>query len=68
MHKLHSQYGPVVRYGPNELSYVDQDFAAWKAIHGHEKAGRELPKAREWFVTPFNGECLLIGAEASDDG
>ena len=56
MQKLHSQYGPVVRYGPNELSYVDQDYTTWKAIHGHEKGGREFPKAKEWFVAPYNGE------------
>ena len=56
MQKLHEKYGPVVRYGPNELSYVDQDFSAWKAIHAYEKGGREFPKAREWFVRPFNGK------------
>jgi hypothetical protein len=56
MQKLHSKYGPVVRYGPNELSYMDGSGAAWKAIHGHERGGREFPKAREWFVAPYNGE------------
>lgn len=55
MHELHCRYGPVVRYGPNQLSYVDTDFTAWKAIHGHEKGGREFPKAKEWFVAPSNG-------------
>ncbi len=53
--KLHAKYGPVVRYSPNDLSFADQDGSAWKAIHGHEKGGREFPKAREWFVTPANG-------------
>jgi hypothetical protein len=55
MHKLHARYGPVVRYSPNDLSYADQGGKAWKAIHGHEKGGREFPKAKEWFVTPANG-------------
>ncbi|KAI9901008.1 hypothetical protein N3K66_002825 [Trichothecium roseum] len=54
MQSLHRKYGPVVRYGPNQLSYVDQDSASWKAIHGAEKGGREFPKAKEWFVRPSN--------------
>jgi hypothetical protein len=66
MQKLHSQYGPVVRYGPNELSYVDQDSTAWKAIHGHEKGGREFPKAKEWFVAPYNGEFTTSRDEAHE--
>lgn len=56
MHNLHAKYGPVVRYSPNDLSFVDRGGAEWKAIHGHEKGGRELPKAREWFVEPANGK------------
>lgn len=55
MTQLHRRYGPVVRYSPNDLSYVDEGGDAWKAIHGHERGGREFPKAKEWFVTPANG-------------
>lgn len=32
-HLLHEKYGPVVRLGPNHLSYVD--VRAWKDIYGH---------------------------------
>lgn len=60
MQSLHRRYGPVVRYGPNQLSYVDQDSASWKAIHGAEKGGREFPKAKEWFVRPSNGKLKPI--------
>ncbi|KAL7796670.1 averantin oxidoreductase [Trichoderma ceciliae] len=67
MQKLHSKYGPVVRYGPNELSYMDRNGAAWKAIHGHEKGGREFPKAREWFVAPYNGIYGINSAPAHED-
>ncbi|KAH8651059.1 cytochrome P450 [Xylariales sp. PMI_506] len=67
MHKLHSIYGAVVRYSPNDLSFVDQDFAAWKAIHGHEKGAREFPKAREWFIKPFNGVYGINSAPTHDD-
>ncbi|TGJ86836.1 hypothetical protein E0Z10_g1936 [Xylaria hypoxylon] len=31
--KLHDQYGPVVRIGPNHLSFTDP--RAWKDIYGH---------------------------------
>lgn len=55
MHKLHTRYGPVVRYSPNDLSFADEDGTTWKAIHGHGKDEREFPKAKEWFVSPANG-------------
>lgn len=38
--KHHERYGPVVRLGPNELSFTTA--AAWKDIYGHGHA--ELPK------------------------
>lgn len=56
MHKLHVRYGPIVRYSPNDLSFVDDGGSVWKALHNrHEKGGREFAKAKEWFVTPANG-------------
>lgn len=39
---LHDQYGPVVRYGPNDLSYSNGD--AWKDIYGYERGRKENPK------------------------
>ncbi|KAK8123015.1 Cytochrome P450 monooxygenase FUM2 [Apiospora sp. TS-2023a] len=67
MHNLHIRYGPVVRYSPNDLSFIDRGGAEWKAIHGHEKGGRELPKAREWFVEPVNGIYGINSAPAHED-
>ncbi|KAK8043477.1 hypothetical protein PG993_005907 [Apiospora rasikravindrae] len=67
MHNLHTKYGPVVRYSPNDLSFIDRGGDAWKAIHGHEKGGRELPKAREWFVEPANGIYGINSAPAHED-
>ncbi|KAI1428001.1 cytochrome P450 [Xylaria sp. FL1777] len=67
MQKLHAKYGPVVRYSPNDLSFIDQDGSVWKAIHGHGKGGREFPKAREWFVTPANGVYGINSAPAHED-
>ncbi|KAK7962803.1 uncharacterized protein PG986_003628 [Apiospora aurea] len=41
-------------------------YGPWKAIHGHEKGGRELPKAREWFVEPANGIYGINSAPAHE--
>ncbi|KAL2192904.1 cytochrome P450 [Corynascus similis CBS 632.67] len=69
MHALHLRYGPVVRYSPTDLSFVDDDGGSvWKAIHGrHEKGGREFAKAKEWFVTPANGIYGINSAAAHED-
>ncbi|EHA57437.1 averantin oxidoreductase [Pyricularia oryzae 70-15] len=55
MHSMHLKYGPVVRFGPDELSYVDQGGSAWKAIYGQEKGAKEFPRLKAWYVEPFNG-------------
>ncbi|CAI6335388.1 unnamed protein product [Periconia digitata] len=36
MHELHLRYGPVVRYAPNELSYIESDVV--KSVYGHGKS------------------------------
>ena len=36
--KLHEKYGPVVRTGPNELSYINP--AQWKEIYGFKPNGQ----------------------------
>lgn len=63
MRKLHSKYGSVVRFSPNDLSYVDHGGEAWKAVHSHAKGVEEFPKAKEWFVDTYNGKRVL-GKEA----
>ncbi|KAK6067808.1 cytochrome P450 (isotrichodermin C-15 hydroxylase) [Seiridium cupressi] len=49
--KLHDKYGPVVRIGPNHLSFTDAD--AWKDIYGHrlgvESSMQEMPKAQPFY-------------------
>ncbi|KAK4150684.1 Isotrichodermin C-15 hydroxylase [Chaetomidium leptoderma] len=49
VHALHETYGPVVRLGPNHLSYTD--VRAWRDIFGH-RAGAdtsENPKSRLFY-------------------
>lgn len=43
---LHDIYGPVVRIGPNTLSYITA--TAWREIYGMQegKAYRQMPKVR----------------------
>ncbi|KAH6635931.1 cytochrome P450 [Chaetomium tenue] len=68
MHELHVRYGPVVRYSPNDLSFVDDGGSVWKALHNrHEKGGKEFAKAKEWFVTPANGIYGINSAAAHED-
>jgi cytochrome P450 len=38
MRRLHTKYGPVVRYAPRELSFCDG--RAWRDIYVHEKGRR----------------------------
>jgi cytochrome P450 len=42
LHRLHDQYGPVVRIAPDELSFIDP--AALKDIYGN----RKIPKTGVW--------------------
>ncbi|CAG7558796.1 unnamed protein product [Fusarium equiseti] len=37
---LHDQYGPVVRYAPNDVSFITAD--AYKNIYGHKTAGAKI--------------------------
>lgn len=52
---LHEKYGSVVRYSPNDLSYIDHGGEAWKAIHSRVQGTQEFAKAEEWFVKTYSG-------------
>lgn len=53
IHQLHTEYGPVLRFGPTDLSYTTAQ--AWKDIHGYGKGRVENEKAQEFSVQPVNG-------------
>ena len=56
---LHEKYGPVVRIGPNNLSYSDAQ--AWKDIYGHRTGGKKaFPKDRKFYAKPINGVDSII--------
>ncbi|KAF4436168.1 hypothetical protein F53441_13312 [Fusarium austroafricanum] len=58
--KLHDQYGPVVRYGPNDLSYAAAQ--AWNDIHAH----KVTEKPKEFFIQPINGVPSMLTANTED--
>lgn len=53
MKKLHDQYGPVLRFGPTDLSFATGQ--AWHDIHGP----KVTEKAQEFSVQPVNGESVI---------
>lgn len=64
MYQLHSRYGPIVRYGPNDMSYTDSQ--AWKDIYGHKKDKQDNPKDRRFYPQPDSGVHSLITASKED--
>ncbi|KAL4995183.1 cytochrome P450 [Aspergillus recurvatus] len=48
MRRFHAQYGPAVRFGPNEVSFITAD--AWKTIYGHGHT--QLPKVMNSAADP----------------
>ena len=50
MKGLHDKYGPVVRFGPTDVSYATAE--AWNDINGR----KDSEKAQEFSVQPVNGK------------
>jgi hypothetical protein len=49
MKRLHDKYGPVVRFGPTDLSYASTE--GWQGVHG----AKVQEKAVEFAPQPVNG-------------
>jgi cytochrome P450 len=49
LHKLHKRYGPVVRFSPNVLSFVEPEI--WKDVYGH-RATSSFKKELQYFYGP----------------
>jgi hypothetical protein len=49
MKRLHDKYGPVVRFGPTDISYASVE--GWKEVHG----AKIQEKAVEFSPQPVNG-------------
>ncbi|KAI0025684.1 putative cytochrome P450 [Xylariomycetidae sp. FL0641] len=65
---LHDRYGPVVRIGPNHLSFTDA--RAWKDIYGHRVGGeskmKEMSKAVTFNKTIRNIPTSIINADREE--
>ncbi|KAK7951088.1 uncharacterized protein PG986_006816 [Apiospora aurea] len=64
LNRLHQRHGPVVRFGPTDLSYTAAE--AWQDIHGFAKGQPENPKAPEFSVQPVNGVPSMLTATFED--
>ncbi|KAF2129142.1 cytochrome P450 [Dothidotthia symphoricarpi CBS 119687] len=62
---LHAHYGPIVRIGPNELSYACPE--AWDDIYGrYVPAKRKENPKPEWYCSPASHD--MVGANLGDHG
>ncbi|GLI82179.1 hypothetical protein PoHVEF18_010585 [Penicillium ochrochloron] len=58
IHRLHEEYGEVVRIAPNKLSYISSQ--AWQDIAGARKHGQlEMPKDPRWYCQGANGPDIV---------
>jgi hypothetical protein len=63
---LHAKYGPVVRVGPSELSYIDS--AAWKDIYGFKTStGGQMPKDPAFYDLNPRSEVYNVDSDPSDE-
>ncbi|RYO79135.1 hypothetical protein DL764_010045 [Monosporascus ibericus] len=53
LHSLHRKHGPVVRFGPSDLSYTGAQ--AWKDIYGYRKGKKENFKDPKFYPPPESG-------------
>lgn len=61
MSGLHEKYGPIVRFGPTDISTSNAQ--GWKDIHGHVRGQRDMEKAQEAFIQPINGVPSILTAD-----
>jgi cytochrome P450 len=63
--QFHTQYGPIVRIAPNELSYADS--AAWKDIYLNRPGQEVFERNRTWFkkMTPDEPNSI-VGFDEED--
>ncbi|GAP90980.1 putative isotrichodermin C-15 hydroxylase [Rosellinia necatrix] len=68
--RLHDQYGPVVRIGPNHISFTDPK--AWKDIYGHRVGGdlhaSEMSKSSQFVRVIPSIPTSIINADREEHG
>ena len=58
---MHDQYGPIVRYSADELSFIDPQ--AWHDIYGHHGGERNFPRNPLWYLRAPNGAHTILSAD-----
>ncbi|KAI0458821.1 averantin oxidoreductase [Xylaria acuta] len=64
--RLHNQYGPVVRTGPNELSYVNP--IQWREIYGYKPAGHVEFVKDPKYHSGLGGDPIILNADRNYHG
>ena len=62
--ELHEYYGPIVRLGPNKLSFIDGQ--AWHDIYNHHQGRPNFPKNPLWMAPGDNGIHSILSANDAD--
>ncbi|KAF2500018.1 cytochrome P450 [Lophium mytilinum] len=66
VYHAHQKYGPVVRVGPDELSYADPE--SWKEIYGHRPDRGHIPKDPNFYLNTAAGDLSIIAAPSKRHG
>ncbi|KAF5518689.1 Cytochrome P450 monooxygenase hmp1 [Colletotrichum aenigma] len=62
---IHTKYGPIVRVGPNELSYAIPE--AWDDVYGRYRAGKRKENQKpSWYLSKDAND--ILGAATGDHG
>ncbi|KAJ1327425.1 aspirochlorine biosynthesis cytochrome P450 monooxygenase [Microdochium nivale] len=62
---LHEEYGPAVRFGPNQVSFITPD--AWKTLYGHQSGAKQPPIKDPGFYFHDDGAAShIINANKED--
>lgn len=62
---MHEKYGPLVRVGPNELSYASAD--AWDEVYGRYRPGKRKENQKPaWYLSTDSKD--ILGAATGDHG
>ncbi|KAH8202944.1 hypothetical protein TruAng_002890 [Truncatella angustata] len=58
LYRLHQRYGPVVRFGPSDVSYAAPQ--AWRDIYGVGKGRPDMLKPGDANMRPANGMSVFV--------
>lgn len=61
---FHDIYGPIVRYSPNELSFIDG--GAWQDIYGHHGSDKNFLRNPLWYRPAPNNAHTILSAGNED--